>query len=56
MITRIDVINVANSLGITLSESDIDEVLAQYPVEQDNDVTATWDLVVENIIYNISNN
>ena len=36
--------------------ADIDEVLAQYPNEQDNDPTATWNLVVENCIYNVDNN
>lgn len=56
MITRIDVIEVANQIGKSLTESDIDEVLAQYPNEQDNDPTATWNLVVENCIYNVDNN
>ena len=55
MITRIDVIEVANQIGKSLTESDIDEVLAQYPNEQDNDPTATWNLVVENCIYNVEN-
>ena len=56
MITRIDVIEVANQIGKTLTESDIDEVLAIYPNELDNDPTATWNLVVENCIYNVENN
>lgn len=56
MITRIDVIEVANQIGKSLTESDIDEVLAQYPNEQDNDPTATWNLVIENCIYNVDNN
>jgi hypothetical protein len=55
MITRLDVIEVANQIGKTLTESDIDEVLAIYPNEQDNDPTATWNLVVENCIYNVEN-
>lgn len=55
MITRIDVIEVANQIGKSLTESDIDEVLAQYPNEQDNDPTATWNLVIENCIYNVEN-
>lgn len=55
MITRIDVIEVANQIGKSLTESDIDEVLAIYPNEQDNDPTATWNLVVENCIYNVEN-
>ncbi len=55
MITRIDVINVATDLGFELTEAEIDEVLAQYPNEADNDPTATWVLVVENCIYNVIN-
>jgi hypothetical protein len=55
MITRLDIIEVANQIGKTLTESDIDEVLAIYPNEQDNDPTATWNLVVENCIYNVEN-
>ena len=55
MITRLDVIEVANQIGKTLTESDIDEVLAIYPSEQDNDPTATWNLVIENCIYNVVN-
>lgn len=55
MITRIDVIDVASRLGFTLTESEIEEVLAQYPTEQDNDLSATWNLVVENCIYNVIN-
>jgi hypothetical protein len=55
MITRLDVIEVANQIGKSLTESDIDEVLASYPSEQDNDPTATWDLVIENCIYNVEN-
>ena len=55
MITRLDVIEVGNQIGKCLSESDIDEVLAIYPNEQDNDPTATWNLVIENCIYNVIN-
>jgi hypothetical protein len=56
MITRLDVIEVANSLGFELTEAEIDEVLTIYPAEEDNDPTATWDLIVENCIYNVINN
>jgi hypothetical protein len=55
MITRLDVLQVAKSISIDLTESDIDEVLTQYPSEQDNDPTATWNLVIENCIYNVNN-
>lgn len=52
-IYRTDVIDVADRLGISLCEADIDEVLASYPTAQDEDPTATWDLVIEQCIYNI---
>lgn len=56
MITRLDIIEVANRLGFELTEAEIDEVLSIYPAEEDNDLTATWDLIVENCIYNVINN
>ena len=50
-----DVISVANSIGVVLSGEEIGDVLRQYPYDQKMDPTATWDLVVENIIYTIIN-
>jgi len=52
-IEKIDVEHVAHSLNKTLTEKQIDDVLKMYPAEQENDPTATWDLVIENCIYNI---
>jgi len=56
MITRLDIIDVANRLGFELTEAEIDEVQSIYPAEEDNDPTATWDLIVENCIYTVINN
>lgn len=56
MITRLDIIEVANRLGFELTEAEIDEVRSIYPAEEDNDPTATWDLIVENCIYIVINN
>jgi len=53
MIEREDVLQVANSLNIELTKEQINEVIMQYPSEAENDPSATWDLIVENIIYNI---
>jgi hypothetical protein len=53
MIEKIDVEHVAHSLNKKLTEKQINEVLEMYPAEQDNDPTASWDLVIENCIYQI---
>jgi hypothetical protein len=52
-IDREDVISVATALKMTVSEEQIEEVIAIYPIEADLDPTATWDLVIENILYSI---
>ena len=51
-IDRFDVINVADELCITpISEEQITEVLEEYDAEAEQDPTATWNLIVENILY-----
>ena len=51
-LTPQDIMSVANSIGITsLPSETIGIILAEYPYEQKLDPTATWDLVVENLIY-----
>lgn len=50
-----DVLSVAENLGLSMLPFDINRVLKMYPSEQRNDPTATWDLVVENCIYQILN-
>ena len=45
MIDRADVIQVADSIGISLTDKQIDAILATYP---DN-----WTLIVEDMIYDI---
>ena len=52
-ITYDDVIAVAKSIKKELISENIVDVLCQYDAEQKQDPTATWDLVVENIIYNL---
>ena len=52
-ITYEDVVNVAKTINKELSPEKIVDVLCQYDAEQKNDSTATWNLIVENIIYNI---
>jgi hypothetical protein len=48
-----DVYKVANDLCIGLTDEQVKEVLELYPSEQEEDPSATWDLVVENIIHNL---
>ena len=53
MISTEDVYKVANSLGIGITDAQIEKVLELYPSEQEDDQSATWDLVVEKIIYDL---
>ena len=53
-ITKQNVIEVADSISIKLTDDQINEVIEMYPFDQEQDPTATWDLVVENIIYSIT--
>ena len=50
-----DVYRVANDLAIGITDSQVETVLELFDEEANNDPTATWDLVVENIIYNFKN-
>ena len=47
-----DVVEVAERLGLNPSIEEINEVMKQYDSEVENDPTATWDLIVENLLYN----
>lgn len=50
-IEREDVIRVAESIGKTLTEEQIDQVLEEYPSWEEQDPTATWNLIVEDLVY-----
>jgi hypothetical protein len=54
-ITPIDVVNVADSLKKDITIKQVRQVLEMYNAEADNDPTATWELIVENCIYNLDN-
>ena len=47
-----DIVNVAIDLKMNPSIAEINEVLKYYDGEVDQDPTATWDLIVENLLYN----
>lgn len=55
-ITKEDVDIVLHFLRMELTDNEVNQVLTEFDAEAENDVTATWDLIVENIIYNIKNN
>jgi hypothetical protein len=52
-ITAQDIVQVAESLNMDISIGDINRVLEMYENEADNDPTATWNLIVENCLYNL---
>jgi hypothetical protein len=47
-----DVVRVAMDLNMNPSIEEIQEVLKQYDSEAEADPTATWELIVENLLYN----
>ena len=53
VLTEQDVYQVANDLCIGLTDAQVQQVLERYDAEQADDPSATWDLVVENIIWNL---
>jgi len=46
---------VANSVNIQLTDDEVKEVIERYPDEAKNDPTATWELIVENVVYQVVN-
>ncbi len=53
-ITKEDVYKVANDLAIGITDEQVKQVLELYTIESKEDITATWDLIVENLIYNLT--
>jgi hypothetical protein len=47
-----DVVKVAMELGMNTSIEEINEVMGYYNSESEQDPTATWELTVENLLYN----
>jgi hypothetical protein len=52
-IGRQDVMLVASSIKKNLTEQQIGQVLSMYNHEEESDPTATWNLIVENCIYQV---
>ena len=56
-IIKDDVIEVITQLGIdTITDDEIDIIVSEYPARQKEDLSATWELVVEQQIYEMLNN
>ena len=51
-----DVIDVAKSLNMRLTPAQIDWVIDCYEDSQRQDPTATWDLIVEDLLQQFKNN
>ena len=54
-IIDLDVETIADSLKKELTDAEIQEVLKRYPAAQNQDETANWSLVVEDLIYQVIN-
>ena len=50
-ISKEDVINVATGINVVLTNDDVELILTQYGAY--DDPTATWDLIVEDLIYSL---
>ena len=56
-IIKDDVIEVMKQLNIeALTDDEIDIIVSEYPARQKEDLSATWELVVEQQIYEMLNN
>ena len=53
-LSKSDVKSVADQLHIELTEDQIEKILLLYPAWQENDPTGTWDLVIEDLIYHVT--
>ena len=52
MITKEDVIRVAKDIQISPTDKIVEKIIEEYPDWEISDPTSTWDLIVENMLYN----
>jgi hypothetical protein len=52
-IRKDDVILVSHSIKKSLTPEQVNQVLAMYAGEEESDPSATWNLIVENCIYQV---
>lgn len=50
-----DVLSVASELNISLTDEQVNKIVLMYPHEEECDPTSTWNLIVENCIYQVIN-
>ena len=50
-----DVLSVASELNINLTDEQVNKIVLMYPHEEECDPTGTWNLIVENCIYQVIN-
>ena len=48
-----DVIQVARQLNFNPTLKEMDRIVEMFAEEQDNDLTATWNLVIEQLLYSL---
>lgn len=52
-ITPEDIKNVAKRIKQEVTDEEIEKIIEEYPAAEEQDPTATWDLIVEELIYQI---
>lgn len=51
MIEREDITRVAESIGKKLTDEQVDQIIEEYPAWAEQDPTATWNLIIEDLVY-----
>jgi len=52
-IQKEDVVQVATSIKQVLTEQEIAEAIERYPFAEEQDPTGTWNLILEQVIYEL---
>ena len=52
-ISKIDIINVANSINKKVTDTEINWILENYSSYENEDQESNWSLIVENMLYNL---
>lgn len=50
-IDKTDVVRTASAIGKTLKEYEVQRIIELYPEWEKQDPTATWNLIVEDLVY-----
>jgi Ca2+-binding EF-hand superfamily protein len=52
-ISKTDILDVADFLKVQLTEKEVEQILKEYDAHAQGDPTASWNLIVEDMIYHI---